>query len=200
MEVKERIIEESVELFRTQGIRHTTMDDIAKNIGISKRTIYENFKDKESLLIDAVYYVYNENKNFLIHTFNGSSNVIEAVIKLLQKSAEQSYKHEHIVFEEIKKYYPKVHKKILLCNESERQEHMKQVVLLGVSQGVFREDLNPEIIAYIFTRQSEGLFTLAKDKDFEKFSIHDVFKNMTITFIRGLCTHKGIEFLENMVN
>jgi AcrR family transcriptional regulator len=200
MQVKERIIEESVDLFRSHGVRHTTMDDIAKHIGISKRTIYENFKDKESLLIEVVSSLFHEHKKSFNKIFTESENILEAMTTVLKKGVEHAHNNHFVVFEDIKKYYPDVYKKILVCNESEKRKDMEDLILLGVRQGVFRDDLNPEIISYIVTKQSEGLFLLAKEKDFEKYSMHDVFKNMTIAFMRGLCTLKGIEILEKLVN
>ena len=200
MQIKERIIEESIELFRKQGIKSTTMDDIAKHIGISKRTIYENFKDKESLLIEVVSTLFHENKCWLDKVFAESNNILEAVTVVLKAGVEHAHNYQFVIFEDIKKYYPDVYRKNLVCNESEKRKDMEKLILLGIKQGVFREDLNPEIVSYLFTKQSNGLFFLAKEKDFEKYSIHDVFKNMTIAFIRGLCTQKGIEILENLVN
>jgi AcrR family transcriptional regulator len=197
--VKDRIIEGSVELFLIQGVRHTTMDDIAQHIGISKRTIYENFDDKEGLLDEVVSFVYQENKKYFLKVFEESNNVIEAFVKILEKGAEKSFKNEHAIFEELKKYHPNVYKRILSCNEYEKQTGMQQFVVMGINQGVFRDDLNPDIIAYIFSKQSEGLFMVSKNKDFQNYSMRDIFKNMIITFIRGLCTYKGIEILDNVV-
>jgi len=198
MSVKERIIEESVELFRNKGIKSTTMDDIAKHIGISKRTIYENFKDKETLLIDSLFFLFQENRKFMEKVFNESDNVIEAIINILKKGTEFAQNRQFIIIEDIKKYYPQVYKEMLVCHDSDKQKTMQKLILAGIKQEVFRDDLNPEIIAYVFTRQSEGL--LIKDKSLDSFSRVELFNNMVIAFIRGLCTTKGIEILDNLIS
>jgi len=197
MTLKERIIEESLELFRKQGIRHTTMDDIAKHIGISKRTIYENFDDKEHLLIDALNFAFIENKKFIEETFLKTENVLEAVVKIVKAGSEQHRKQFNLI-EEIRKYYNNIYKDMLLCNESNKLKDMEHLVLTGINQGVFRHDINPEIIAYVFVKQSEGL--LLQDESLDGFSRVDMFKNMVISFIRGLCTPKGMEILDNLDN
>ncbi|MDR2928367.1 MAG: TetR/AcrR family transcriptional regulator [Cytophagaceae bacterium] len=196
--MKEYIIEESVELFKQQGVKSTTMDDIARHMSISKRTIYENFKDKEELLTAAVNYLLREDHKFSEKVFEQADNVIEAIIELLREGAERARKQKYYFFVmDIKKFYPKIYKELLTRNECQNQKKMQQLVELGILQKVFRDDLNPEIIGYVFNQQAAGF--LLRDENLESFSIYEMFKNMTIAFIRGLCTPKGIEILNRRV-
>ena len=72
---------------------------------------------------------------------------------------------------------------------------MGQLIQRGVNEGVFREDLNPEIIAYFFCRRSDD-----NDGWLDKFSFADIFENLVITFLRGICTSKGLEIIEKYKN
>ena len=195
--MKERIIEESIELFTKYGIKSTTMDDIAKNMGISKRTIYENFKDKEDLLIACISMFISENEKFTCNVFNKSENVLEAIMIVLQKGAEQARKQQYFIMDELKKYYPKVYKNFFLCPNDDKQQKMEELITRGINEGVFREELNPEIIAIVFSRQAEG-FTI-NNENLDKYSLLEIFENMVLAFLRGLCTSKGIEIYDRLI-
>lgn len=194
--IKDRIIEGTKLLFSRHGVKSTTMDDIARELGVSKRTIYENFKDKEEILVACIESVYAESRKFSEQVFSNSNNVIEAVIVLLRKGTDLARRHPHTMFDEIRKYYPKVYAELLLDKHSEKLKEMETLVKQGIKEGVFREDLNPEIVAYLFTQQAEGIRT--NDGKLDSYSQMEVFENMALSYIRGLCTSKGLEILDRL--
>jgi len=192
--VKQRIIEEASELFGRSGVKSITMDDLARHLGISKRTIYENFKDKEELLIACVDAFHEENFEKQQKVFLEANNVADAILVILQKGAEKSAQRQFNMMNDIRKYYPQVYKEHLSRFHIDQFQNMEQLIQRGIREGVFRGDLNPEIIALFFCRQGE---TIAhKDKDLDKFSISDIFENIAITFLRGICTAQGIEIID----
>ena len=189
--VKQRIIEEASNLFLQTGVKSTTMDDLARHMGISKRTIYENFKDKEALLIACINAFRDENHLFFEKVFTKAENVVYAILVLLQKGLEQSAQRQFNMISEIKKYHPKVYKEHLTRFNDNKYKEMGQLIQRGVNEGVFREDLNPEIIVHFFCRRSDD-----NDGWLENFSFTDIFENMIITFLRGICTSKGLEIID----
>ncbi|MDR2915847.1 MAG: TetR/AcrR family transcriptional regulator [Tannerella sp.] len=192
--VKQRIIEEASAWFGQTGIKSTTMDDIAQHTGMSKRTIYENFKDKETLLTACIEAFHAGNKAFSEKVFREADNVAEALLTLLQKSAEQASKWRYDMLYDIRKYYPQVYKNHLLCSHADQYREVERLVQRGMDEGVFRNDLNPRIIAYFFCRQ-DNVETLT-DNEMERFSFTEIFENMVITFLRGVCTSKGLEIID----
>ncbi len=192
--VKQRIIEEASELFTCTGVKSTTMDDLAKHMGISKRTIYENFKDKEALLIACIDNFHRESTVFSERVFNKADNVVDAILVLMQKGAEQAAQRQFDMLNDIRKYYPQVYKEHLMRMHDDKCKGMEQLVQRGISEGVFRDDLNPEIIAVFFSKQADGI--AMNDRDLDKFSFTEIFENMVITFLRGICTPKGIEIID----
>jgi AcrR family transcriptional regulator len=194
--VKERIIEASQELFSRSGLKSTTMDDIAKSMGISKRTIYENFKDKEAILAACVKMHFVENKQFVVETFQQADNVIAATLRLLHHGAELARQQRYHLIEEIKKYYPVVYKELMMCRRDEKLADMEKLVLQGIEEGLFREDLNSEIVSVVFYRQVEGI--TMSDQQLDRFSMLEVFENMVLIYLRGLCTQKGSELIDKL--
>ena len=195
--IRERIIKESLGMFSRYGVRSTTMDDIAKNIGISKRTIYENFKDKEDLLTACIDAVFLENERYSKNVFIKSNNVLEAIIKLLRKGFEHASKQKFFLLDDVKKYYPKVHKEIVESKCGDRNDRMRYLIEQGIKEDVFRNELNPGLIAYVFARYIDSINL--NDEEFEKYSFFEIFENMVLVFIRGLCTSKGLNVYEELI-
>lgn len=122
-ELKERIIATATEAFTTKGIKSITMDDIAAALGISKRTLYEVFVDKESLLKDCILTVQAERDRYLQEVYEQSHNVLEVILAVFQKSIEMFHKTNKRFFEDIKKY-PKVYNMMKERSESDSEKTM----------------------------------------------------------------------------
>ena len=191
--VKQRIIEEASKLFGRSGVKSITMDDLARHLGISKRTIYENFKDKEALLVACIDAFNVENQVFSERIFLEADNVAEAILVMLRKDAEYAAHRKFNMIEDIRKYYPLVHKEILTRFQKDKSGNFEQILKRGIREGVFRENLNSEIIVYVFSRHAEDSL---HDDFLNKFSLTDVFENIVLTFLRGICTAKGLEIID----
>ena len=196
--VKQRIIEEATELFGRSGVRSITMDDLARHLGISKRTIYENFKDKEELLVACIDSFHAKNRTFTERVFLEADNVAEAILVMLRKDAEQASQRQFNMIEDIRKYYPKVYKERLTRFQKDKNFDFEQMLKRGINEGVFRENLNPDIICTFFVRQANDITYL--DNYLGKFSLTEVFENLYLTFLRGLCTAKGLEIIDRYKN
>ena len=192
--VKKRIIEEASELFGRSGVKSITMDDLARHLGISKRTIYENFKDKEELLIACIDAFHVRNLAFTEKVFLEAENVAEAILTLLQRNAEQVTQQQFNIISDIRKYYPQVYKERLTNLNVHKYKEMEQMIQRGIREGVFREHLKSKVIAHFFCRQMEDVARNARY--LEEFSLADIFENITITFLRGICTAKGLEIID----
>lgn len=190
--VKQRIIEEASELFGRSGVKSITMDDLARHLGISKRTIYENFKDKEELLIACIDAFHDESSE---KVFLEADNVAEAILSMLQKSAEQTAQWQFNMVNDIRKYYPQVYKNHLIRLHHNERRNFEVIVQRGIREEIFRSELNPEIIAHFFCKMEEVVIARI-DKNLDKFSLADIFDNIVITILRGICTTKGIEIID----
>jgi AcrR family transcriptional regulator len=192
--VKKRIIEEALGLFGRSGVKSITMDDLAQHLGISKRTIYENFKDKETLLIACIDAFHARNLAFTEKVFCEADNVAEAILALLQRNTEQATQQQFNMISDIRKYYPQVYKEHLTNLHIHKNREMEQMIQRGIGEGVFRKNLNSKVIAHFFSRQIEDVARNARY--LEEFSLTDIFENITITFLRGMCTAKGLEIID----
>lgn len=193
-ELKERIIEAAMDAFMKHGIKSITMDDIANSLSISKRTLYETFKDKEDLLIACL-----EHKEKLMHEFmeqvaQESENVLEIILKFYKKTIEVYHSTNKRFFEDMHKY-PRV-MEMNRANREHNSEDAIQFFKKGVEQGIFRSDLNFEIIN-LLTREQ---FNLLIHTDFCKdYSFIEVYESIMFVYMRGISTEKGQKILEDFI-
>ncbi len=108
MEPNERVILKSIELFTRSGIRLVTMDQIAEEVGMSKRTIYELFKDKDTLVLECLETMHRKQIRDIEEIIAGSSNVIESLYRMGEFGEKKKAAINHLFFEDIRKLYPQI--------------------------------------------------------------------------------------------
>lgn len=190
-ELRERIIETAVKAFAAQGIKSITMDDIATSLGISKRTLYEVFPDKETLLEECILRGQKEGDEYLKNVLATSENVLEVLLKCYQRSIEKSHATNKKFFEDIKKY-PKAYKLMTKRHDQDSEETVN-FFKEGVKQGIFRDDVNFAIINLLVREQIDVLMNTDICKE---YSFLEVYESIMFTFLRGISTEKGAHELE----
>ena len=111
-EIQERIITEAGRLFAMYGIRSVTMDTLAEEMGISKRTIYESFKDKDTLLDDVITYFQAQQFQMANEIIQNSENVVVALFKLVNEMITTMKQISPLFFQDIRKYHSHIYKKL----------------------------------------------------------------------------------------
>ncbi len=198
MQVRKRILDEAAKQFLSYGIRNITMDDIAVSLGISKRTVYEKFKNKTEL----VFYCLQElTKHQLIASkaiINKSSNVIDSISCLMQEGIKMLNSINPVFFSDLKKFYPEIAETVYNENVKTREEFTYQLLRRGIDEGIFREDINIKIVAKLFHEQ---INVISDEKMFppEEYNFSEVYRNLVINFMRGISTSKGISIIEETI-
>lgn len=198
MELKDRIIEEAIRSFMKFGIRHVTMDDIANNLAISKRTLYEVFKDKNELILTCMQYLtqLQEERNALIQA--ESTNVIDMMVRNMFEGIEAINKINPVFFSDLKKYYPQVWDQKHREHREKGMNHIHTQLRKGVNEGLFRKDIDIKIVAKLFHEQMN---MIGDDQIFPKdeYNFADLFKNLVINFLRGISTRKGSDLIDQIL-
>jgi TetR/AcrR family transcriptional regulator, cholesterol catabolism regulator len=192
------ILSKARELYMKYGIKSITMDDVASELGISKKTLYQFVTDKEDLVgkfIDNEIAIRHEEicKCFRIG-LNAIDELFEISIFMNKIMRDQNPATEY----DLKKYYPQHFQKIVKT----RREGIYSYILLnlkkGKKEGLYREDLNNEIIAKLYllrieSIQNNDLFTV------DEFTSSKLFIELLTYHIRGIATEKGIHVLEKKI-
>jgi TetR/AcrR family transcriptional regulator, cholesterol catabolism regulator len=195
MDVKQRILEGAGKLFIKEGIRRVTMDYIARKLGVSKRTIYELFKDKTELLRACLQFNMQESDARIEEVQNKSSNVLEVVIGALVYGSKAIKEINPVYFEDLEVHYPVLWQEIVNYKRKESYEDFQALVNRGIKEGYFREGLNVRLVATIFIEQMNAM----NRKDVfppDLFPAPEVFETLFLNFMRGISTMEGIKELD----
>lgn len=194
LELKERIIETAVDFFYTHGIKSITMDDIAASLGISKRTLYEVFPNKETLLEECIQKERQEREVLAKEVLATSGNVLGVFLRLYQYNIEKFHSTNKKFFEDIKKY-PRAYE-LMKGYKNRGSEESINFFKAGVKQGIFREDVNFAIAGLLVREQMDMLM----NTDIcNKYSFLEVYESIMFTFLRGVSTEKGAAELESFI-
>jgi AcrR family transcriptional regulator len=195
----ERIIEGGEELFLTAGIKSVTMDDIAKHLGMSKKTIYQFFKDKNELVIALVKKKLKEDEDQMNDIISASGNVIEEMINMMKCSEDIFSRINPIVVHDMQKYHPDAWKQFQHFKSGVLVHTMEELLIKGMQQGYVRPDIDPKIIARMRVNLIELGFNSAVFPVAE-FNTWKVQQQFNEHFNYGICTLKGYKLLNQYKN
>lgn len=194
MNNRQRIIEEAALLFRTYGIRTVTMDMLASQMGISKRTIYEAFKDKDELLSGVLKWMTIKQREAMNKIFSETENVIEAIFKMIDMMIEHFQNMSPAFQLDMKRYHNEILKKLSEKDELPYYRNHIEIIKRGIDEGVFRDDFDVEIMnkcLFEVERMSNDKSVFPPDDFMNK----DVMRIFYINFIRGISTQKGLDLI-----
>ena len=191
VELRDRIIVKATEAFTLHGIKSITMDDIATSLGISKRTLYEVFEDKETLLREVILKNQEDKNEFLENLLAESTNVLEVILVCFQKSIEVFHQTNKRFFEDLKKY-PHVFNMVKKNRDKDSESTIaffKSVInaLLRINQNV----------SYSYDCEQ---FDLLMNTDIcKEYPFLEVYESIMFTFLRGIATERGARVLEEFI-
>ncbi len=193
--LKDRILDTSMILFAEKGIKAVKMDDIATRLSISKRTLYEIYKDKEGLLFEGVKKYHSIRRERVRQVAHNSSNVIEVILFAYREQVE-AFRLTNPLFYSDMERYPKIVKYFEEENKSTRSLFL-DFLRRGVDEGYFRDDINYELIAHMF--EALGKYIMSNQL-YSKYTIEDLFMNILFVSLRGFCTERGSVLLDHHLN
>ncbi len=191
MDLRVKISNGAIQLFSKYGIRSITMDMIADHLGMSKRTIYENFKDKDELLRYCIESIVTDQKEKVRDLINQSENIIDATFKFVKFGIHFYESFNPLFFLDIQKYHTELCDSKIRLNQNQNIERTKELLNKGITENLFRKDIHVEIVSILLSEQ----FRMLNDNDIfpnDKFSKVDIFENIVVNFIRGIATEKGL--------
>jgi len=189
------ILERVRELFFKYGVRSVSIDDICRDIGISKKKMYQYVHSKNEL-VEKLLELERENFKIIFDTYNFEGvNAIDILLTVSKEVGEHFRDVSPSMTFDLKKYYPDIYHK----HVDDRIEFIfgkiKINIEKGINQGMYRNDLSIELVARLYIRR---LIDLHNPEFFpaDKFSFQTLFDVMFDTFIRGIANEKGIAYYE----
>ena len=192
-ELRGRILEVAMQDFIQRGIRAVKMDDIAGSLGISKRTLYEIFPNKESLLLEGIRLKQAMGEEEMAkYVTEKNPNTMDIIMKFYHMQMEELSSLPMTFITEISRY-PLV-TDFLRKKHQKSEENANRFFQRGVKEGYFRSDVDYELIS----RLGEGMTqnAIARQLYFQ-YEPQYIFRNIIFLFLRGFCTQKGLEYIDN---
>ena len=195
---KDKLIVRAATLFAENGCKAITMDDIANSLGMSKRTIYENFPDKATLLEACLYYFFEQYDMDIQQILQSSDNIIGAIFKLLENTSKFFFQLKFNFLNEVQKYYPEIYDNTVERYKQKYLENTDKLLQKGQKDGIVRKELNPLIIAVLINEVS--IMVLHKDiyadyGIYKKMAMHTCMSCITW----GMFTEKGMRILDEHI-
>ena len=196
MQVRERTITDRTrEIFMKYGIRSVSMDDISRELGISKKTLYQHFLNKSDLVRRVLQCSQDEFEQKIDSIINGEHNAIDDLLEISLIIGDHMKEVNVAVNFDLQKYYPELHREFLEKKRSFASRYLKENVEKGKREKLYRSDLNGELISKLYVQKIEDLH----DPNFyerENISFAEVFQVMFENHIRGIANDQGIKYFE----
>ena len=190
MEIREKIIVRASELMMQFGIRTVTMDDISRDLGISKKTIYQYFKDKKELVNRITSLHLQEEEERFVSTVTQSENSVHELMLVSQCLRESMKDMKMSLMNELQKFYPDAWLKYEDFKQGILRDSIIRVIERGQKEGYFRKNVDPFLIATMRIEQVQS-FIMMNLYPKDKYTLYDVQLQLFDHFIHGLFTIEG---------
>ena len=192
---RDNIVRRATQMFLEQGVKEVRMDDIAHELAMSKRTLYEAFADKRSLLEVCLAYNIEQMNEAMRELVARANNVVEEIF-LMVRGAYRRNQQYRVFMHSMAKYYPDI-----LEPYKERQSRagsalFHSLLQRGLGEGVFKADMNVDLAETIFAMTLNGLISSAQLNLPSGVTMQDAVSYFIVNFFRGLATEKGLRMVD----
>jgi AcrR family transcriptional regulator len=195
----EKIIQQVSQLYLKYGIKSVTMDDVARELGVSKKTLYEHFDDKEDLVKKFIRYNIENIEQKFVDATSKKFNAIDTLIEISRMITSFLGEFNPSISYDLQKYYPGIWKMIIDYKKESVFVNVKENLQKGMNEGLYREDLIPDIIAKIYVSRIEA------SMDFNFKSATDItpstlYVELLKYHVRGIASTKGINYFDKIIS
>lgn len=198
MELEQQILTKTRELFFKYGVKSITMDDIAANLGMSKKTIYAAFPDKKALLKQMVSDYLQLHQQSSQCEVADSANAIERMLKAAAAGVQFMEKINPVFLYDMQKYFGDVWSVFETYRNTEIRKEVKSCLQQAQQEGLVREELELDLVV---SMHMQHIDLMVEPGHFENLQMPraEIIKTVLITFLNGICTPKGIKALQRLL-
>lgn len=189
--MKMEILQTSLEQFLKHGIRKMSVQKLVEPLGISTKTVYKHFKNKEDLVRQVLFF-YNKENNRALEMRATEQNVVALICDIWYITIEAELKVNQIFFRDLLHYYPELNERYASTTDKVFTELFLRILQRGIDERLLKEDIISELAL-------DGMFVLyaavVRQEHFKKSGLNslDLLFNTMLIYVRGLCTEKGME-------
>ncbi len=196
--MKEKILSKAKELFFKFGLRSVSMDDICRELGISKKTIYLHFDTKDKLIEGGMKQHKEEEVAVMKAIRLNAHNAIDELLRLSQHVAEMLTELTPTLIYDCQKYYREIWTEFETLNNEYIYNDIHSNLKRGVAEGLYRDDFDIDIIAKLYLSLSSSVIDLDTFPS-QKYNTRVVFQTYIMYHLKGIATPKGMEILHQLL-
>ena len=195
----DHLLKQAGEIFMRYGLKSVTMDDVCRELGISKKTLYQYVSDKNDLIAKVLEQDIQEDEKVICALQTSGLSAIDELLHI-QKMVTEKVQHMHSsIIYDLKKYYPESWGRIIRHRNEFIVGCIEQNIIKGQKEGVFRTDIHSALIAKIYASRIEVSIDPSLYSGL-KITPAEVYAEAMRYHIRGIATEKGLKYLESTQN
>ncbi|MBX2874199.1 MAG: TetR/AcrR family transcriptional regulator [Saprospiraceae bacterium] len=199
MEPKQQIVTKARDLFMRYGIKSISMDDLARELGMSKKTVYQYVENKADLIQNVFENHLEEEKQVLAEYRLEAMNAIDEMLKIARHMIRELRTYSVTVLYDLQKYYRGTWQLMSNVHEQHFFRVIKDNLDRGIAEGVYRQDMNPDIVARLYISKSSS----AADQEcfpLTEYPVEELFIELMNYHLHGIVSQKGRETMEEALN
>ena len=201
MTQREKIVDHVSQMILSLGVKSVRMDDVSNSLGMSKRTLYEMFGDKEELLSESIIYLMDRRQQNLSKQVQGCNNMLEVLLISIRILTNDGHMNEAVkrLTANLKKFYPSVYEKVQRVHTEKGLAGLQYALDKCLAEGYLDPTVDVELMAQLFF-SSMGMFMTDSNVVLpEGVSRDEAFGAMVVNFLRGLSTVKGLQVIDELL-
>jgi AcrR family transcriptional regulator len=190
------IIQKAEQMFFNFGIKSISMDDLSREMSISKKTLYTFVNSKDDLVYLVVQSHISREKEKSKAIAQNSINAIDEFLQIILHNNDELNSLNKNVIYDLNKYHPKSWNLLTSFTEVYIFNHILHNLKRGVKEELYREDMNPELIAYIYINSIDAILKNIHNKKTDKY-IATTIKEYAIYHLHGIVSEKGRNYIHH---
>lgn len=201
MTQREKVIEHVSTMIKSLGVKSVRMDDVANDLGMSKRTLYEMFGDKEELLYESICFMMEERLRQLSQKMQSYDSMLEILLMSVRELCTNDPKHDtaHRLSFNLKKFYPSIYERVQRHHAERGLSGLRYALDKCREEGYLDDHADIELMAQLFLINAGVLMSEDKVALPEGVSRDKAFSVLIINFLRGLASANGLQKIDEIL-
>jgi AcrR family transcriptional regulator len=194
--MKEKILERAVQDFLSYGFKNVTMDDLAQKLGISKKTIYEYFDNKNQLVFEASHAIFDTVMADITNIYKQETNPIQGLFEIKKIALKFLIDDQQSPQYQLQKYYPKIYSELKEKELTVLGSHFKKSLEKGIKTGLFRSEIDTDFVTRLYFNGIRGIRDISLFP-VKKYKIEKLLIQYFEYHFRAIATPKGLELFQS---
>lgn len=198
MSTEQKILQKTQQLFFRLGIKSVTMDDIAHELGMSKKTLYKFVDNKSDLVYKVLQNHLKEEQEFIETLENLQVNAIDVIVEIIKHVINSLSNMPLSTLYDLQKYYPKSWSLVEDFKSCAIVETMENILKKGKKENLFRKEIKEDLISKFYMISIEGIMNPFNFTAYKNYDFKDIYLEYIVYHLHGIVSDKGHEYLKTI--